>query len=355
MSNLIRYIIQEDPEKQMKKNDLDYTKYSTSWDPVQKQSQEDKYEGYKFSSKNLLENSFNSLTSNKSSQSKDEGSFMGGISNIFNNIKSDTKASSNASLPQSIAKTAAEESSKIGNVFSPKSIGNDAASYKIAQNNKGNTANDANIPTNKDLSDDELIETMYPIIKEHENAKPFPYYDTRWNKTVGVGNNINNKKDFYGTNWSVDNMPANKQDIESCLENLEKEKTRIQNERILAGLNPNEHNYKADYFAQFCNTNIDDDTMRQMSTDHIKGDLKSLRKLIPNFDELSLNKKMVLMDYMYNLGPNKFTEKEFPNFIKGARTNNLDLMLKHDHRLGIDERRNIWTDKTLRKDLPNKK
>ena len=91
MSNLIRSIIQADPEKQMKKNDLDYTKYSTSCAPIQKQSQEDKYKGYKFSSKNLLENSFNSLTSSKSSQSKYEGSFMGGISNIFNNIKSDEK------------------------------------------------------------------------------------------------------------------------------------------------------------------------------------------------------------------------------------------------------------------------
>ncbi len=68
---------------------------------------------------------------------------MGGISNIFNNIKSDAKSSSNASLPQSIAKTAAEESSKIGNVLSPKSIGNDTASYKVAQNNKPNIANDA--------------------------------------------------------------------------------------------------------------------------------------------------------------------------------------------------------------------
>ena len=112
MSNLIRYIIQEDPEKQMKKNDLDYTKYPT-WAPIQKQSQEDKYKGYKFSSKNLLENSFNSLTSNKSSQSKDEGSFMGGISNIFNNIKSDEKSSSNASLPQSIALKKVQKSARL--------------------------------------------------------------------------------------------------------------------------------------------------------------------------------------------------------------------------------------------------
>ena len=208
------------------------------------------------------------------------------------------------------------------------------------------------------FSDDELIEMMYPIMQDHENTK--------------LGNNINNEKDFYGTYWSADNMPANKQDIDSCLENLEKEKNRIQKERILAGLNPNEHNYNTDYFQKFCNIRIDEDTMYKMYYDHMKDDLKNLRMykmyydhmkddlknlrtLIPNFDKLSLNKKLVLMDYMYNLGPNKFSEKEFPNFIKGARTNNLDLMLKHDHRLGIDKRRNKWTDEMLRKDLPSTK
>ena len=53
------------------------------------------------------------------------------------------------------------------------------------------------------FSDDELIEMMYPIMQDHENAKPFPYYDTRWNITVGVGNNVNNEKNFYGTNGEI--------------------------------------------------------------------------------------------------------------------------------------------------------
>lgn len=86
MSNLIQYIIQDDPEKEVKKNNLDYTN--------QNKPQEDKYKGYKFSSKNLLENRFDFLTSNKSVQNEDEGSFMSGISNIFNNIKFDEKSSS---------------------------------------------------------------------------------------------------------------------------------------------------------------------------------------------------------------------------------------------------------------------
>ena len=86
MSNLIQYIVQDDPEKELKKNNLDYTN--------QNKPQEDKYKGYKFSSQNLLENRFDFLTSNKSVQNEDGGSFMSGISNIFNNIKSDEKASS---------------------------------------------------------------------------------------------------------------------------------------------------------------------------------------------------------------------------------------------------------------------
>ena len=102
MSNLIQYIIQEDPEEEMKKNNLGYA----AQNKPQEDKDKDKYKDYKFSSKNLLENRFDFLTSNKSSQNK-------------------------------------EESSKIGNVFSSKSIGNDAASYKIAQNNKGNIENNA--------------------------------------------------------------------------------------------------------------------------------------------------------------------------------------------------------------------
>ena len=108
---------------------------------------------------------------------------MGGISNIFNNIKSDEKSSSNASLPQSIAKTATEDSSKIGNVFSPKSIGNDAASYKIAQNTKGNTAdNTKEVMLNKyqkliDISTlekrEKKIEELEKRIRKKANKKIF--------------------------------------------------------------------------------------------------------------------------------------------------------------------------------------
>ena len=154
--------------------------------------------------------------------------------------------------------------------------------------------NDANALQRSNLSDDELIEMMYPIIKKNEDAKPYPYYDTRWNITVGVGNNINNKKDFYN----------------------KKEKLKIQQERIQTKQDPDEHNYVSDYFTKFCKIRIDEDTMHQMSVDHMRGDLQSLRILIPNFDKLSLNKKLVLMDYIYNLGEKNLLRRIFQTLLK---------------------------------------
>ena len=227
---------------------------------------------------------------------KADNNYGFGSSNIADNIKD-------------------KQNQDISSALYPNQIGNDAASYKLAQNNQANTASDANTLSENNLSDGELFEIMYPIIKNNENAKFFPYYDTRWNITTGVGNNINNKNDFYNTKWTINGVPATKQDLDDCLKNLQKEKSRIQNERIQARQNPQEHNYKADYFDKFCNIRINEDTMHQMSMDHMKDDLKNLRILIPNFDNLSLNKKIVLMDYMYNLGPNKFSEKNFFNFI----------------------------------------
>lgn len=88
MSNLIQYIIQDDPEEKLRK------KQSQTLLSREHSSRQDTDKNYKFNSRHLLENNFNSLMSNKSVQNKEEGSFMNGLSNTFNNIKSDKKYSS---------------------------------------------------------------------------------------------------------------------------------------------------------------------------------------------------------------------------------------------------------------------
>ena len=347
MSNLIRYIIQEDPEKQMKKNDLDYTKYSTSWAPIQKQSQEDKYKGYKFSSKNLLENSFNSLTSNKSSQSKDEGSLMSGISNIFNNIKSDEKSSSNTSLPQSIAKTATEESSKIGNVLSPKSIGNDAASYKIAQNNKENMVNDANIPSSK-FSDKELTERMLPVIKKMEKPLDYIYIDTTWNKTTGAGANVDDWNTFNKVNWEINGRSATEEEKRATFDYFDKITSKGKQHIDEKG-NIIKNNNKAKSYADHSSFRLSQGEIDTMLRNHITEDIKYLQKEFPDFASYPPELQNVLLDIKFNTG--NVSQENWPKLRKAISEKNLfgkEGILKNVHRKDVGEDRNLWTEQQIR-------
>ena len=348
MSNLIRYIIQEDPEKQMKKNDLDYTKYPTSWAPIQKQSQEDKYKGYKFSSKNLLENSFNSLTSNKSAQSKDEGSFMGGISNIFNNIKSDEKSSSNTSLPQSIAKTATEESSKIGNILSPKPIGNDNASYKIAQNNKPNIANDVNISSIKKNTDEELIERMTPVLYQMEEPKNHIYIDTTWNKTSGIGANVNDWDTFKNINWQINGRAATEEEKRAAFDIYQKDIDIGLKNKDAKG-NVIKNNRKADAYKSYSQLALNDEEINKLLKQHLQDDIKYLQKEFPDFASYPPELQNVLLDIKFNTG--NVSQENWPKLRKAIAEKNLfgdEGIIDNVHRKDVGEDRNLWAEQQIR-------
>ena len=112
MSNLIQYIIQDDPEEELKK------KQSQTLLSRELSSRQDTDKNYKFNSRHLLENDFSHLQSKPAPTAR-------------------------SYLSQALAKNMAKEGNKVSSALSPKPIGNGGASYKIAQNDKGNIANDA--------------------------------------------------------------------------------------------------------------------------------------------------------------------------------------------------------------------
>ena len=114
MSNLIQYIIQDDPEQEMKK------KQSQSLLSREGSSQEETGKNYKFSSRHLLENDFSYLNSKQAPTAR-------------------------SYLSQTLTNSMAKEGNKVSSALLPKPIGNDALSFKIAQNTKGNVANDAKV------------------------------------------------------------------------------------------------------------------------------------------------------------------------------------------------------------------
>ena len=122
MSNLIQYIIQDDPEEELKKKD----KNSTF---------REQQEGYRYNPRNLIEKGWMSLTQNK--------------------------------VPTS-------EPSNIKANLSPKPIGNDIASYKIAQNTKGNVVNDTNIQSIKKNTDDNFDRVFNRTLGEEGGYEDSP-------------------------------------------------------------------------------------------------------------------------------------------------------------------------------------
>ncbi len=112
MSNLIQYIIQDAPEEELKK------KQSQTLLSRELSSRQDTDKNYKFNSRHLLENDFSHLQSKPAPTAR-------------------------SYLSQALAKNMAKEGNKVSSALSPKPIGNGGASYKIAQNDKGNIANDA--------------------------------------------------------------------------------------------------------------------------------------------------------------------------------------------------------------------
>ena len=66
------------------------------------------------------------------------------LENDFSHLQSKPAPTARSYLSQALAKNVAKEGNKVSSALSTKPIGNDAASYKIAQNTKGNEVNDAN-------------------------------------------------------------------------------------------------------------------------------------------------------------------------------------------------------------------
>ena len=110
MSNLIQYIVQDAPEEELKK------KQSQTLLSRELSSRQDTDKNYKFNSRHLLENDFSHLQSKPAPTDR-------------------------SYLSQALAKNVAKEGNKVSSALSTKPIGNYAASYKIAQNTKGNIAN----------------------------------------------------------------------------------------------------------------------------------------------------------------------------------------------------------------------
>ena len=230
----------------------------------------------------------------------------------------------------------------IASVLSPKPLGNDANSYQIAQNTTPNTVSDVG---NQILTKyKKLIDEHYNEIYKNEGNPNYVYLDPKYIKSIGRGKNINNVNTFNQVNYKIKgtNDFANEKEKQECYNNFEK--WIKQNKKNL----DDEHNFKASYFEDFCDLYIDPNEEKRLHNDHVVQDIPIIKNIIKNYDNLSYEKQLAILDMVYNLGTTKFNN-QFTNFIKAANANSEEGMLAEYHRKDISESRNKWTADLLKK------
>ena len=223
--------------------------------------------------------------------------------------------------------------------------------YQIYDVDKG-LAEDTNYPSSPLLNKyNNLIDQHFNDMKGIEKRIPFVYLDSMYNKTTGRGHNINKYDTFNSVNFTVgeNGRSATEEEKQRCFKALNDwTNTNKSLEK--------KQNYNADFFkrefANDCNLRISPEEEKILYLEHVNKELPRIPHLVPNFNKLSDNKKLLIMDMVYNLGYDGF-KKNFPNFIEGAKANSTKEMLKHYHRSNVGFDRNDWARKLLEEDLKN--
>ena len=189
-----------------------------------------------------------------------------------------------------------------------------------------------------------LIDKHYNEIYKNEGNPNYVYLDPKYIKSIGRGKNIDNVNTFNQVNYKIKgtNDFANEKEKQECYNKFEK--WIKQNKK-----NPDdEHNFKASYFEDFCDLYIDPNEEKRLHNDHVVQDIPIIKNIIKNYDNLSYEKQLAILDMVYNLGTTKFNN-QFTNFIKAANANSEKGMLAEYHRKDISESRNKWTADLLKK------
>ncbi len=270
------------------------------------------------------------------------------LENDFSHLQSKPAPTARSYLSQALAKNVAKEGNKVSSALSPKSIGNDTASYKIAQNNKGNTENDANISSIKKNTDEELIERMTPILYQMEEPKNHIYIDTTWNKTSGIGANVNDLDTFKNINWQINERAATEEEKRAAFDVYQKDIDMGLKNKDAKG-NVIKNNKKADAYKSYSQLTLNDEEINKLLKQHLQDDIKYLQKEFPDFASYPPELQNVLLDIKFNTG--NVSQENWPKLRKAIAEKNLfgdEGIIDNVHRKDVGEDRNLWAEQQIR-------
>lgn len=219
---------------------------------------------------------------------------------------------------------------------------------QYAQNDKANYASDANLSTYVKTGDT-LIDRMIPVLKDDEDIYRHIYIDTTWNKTIGIGANIDEWEQFRKLNWQVDGRAATEEEKRAAFNSFDvitsKEKKNVDKDGNLLRKN----NMKASSYKNKSSLRILDEEINKLLRYHLRDDIAYLHREFPEFDSFPPELQNVLLDIKFNTG--NISADEWPKLRKAIAEKNLfgdEGIIYNVHRKDVDLKRNNWAEQQIR-------
>ena len=135
------------------------------------------------------------------------------------------------------------------------------------------------------MQQQDYVQRAKNIIKKHEGTRNKVYTDTKGHPTIGIGFNLD------------------RNDADTILTKVGASKPKV-----LAG------------------EALSDDQVDRIFTMTFEEATKAVKQLVPTFESLPDNVKIVLLDMMFNMGPNKL--QQFEKFLTAVKSNNFTMAAK---------------------------
>ena len=200
----------------------------------------------------------------------------------------------------------------------------------------------------KKNTDEELIERMTPILYQMEEPKNHIYIDTTWNKTSGIGANVNDWDTFKNINWQINERAATEEEKRAAFDVYQKDIDMGLKNKDAKG-NVIKNNKKADAYKSYSQLTLNDEEINKLLKQHLLDDIKYLQKEFPDFASYPPELQNVLLDIKFNTG--NVSQENWPKLRKAIAEKNLfgdEGIIDNVHRKDVGEDRNLWAEQQIR-------
>ncbi len=256
----------------------------------------------------------------------------------------------NADIRDSMAYMMANQNGLAQKVLTQKT-GNSLLSSQgtqYAKNDRTNYASDTNLPAYVKTGN-ALIDRMIPVLKGEEELYRHIYIDSTWNKTVGIGANIDRWEQFRKLNWQVDGRAATEEEKRTAFNSFDAETSEGKKNVDKDGNLLEKNNKKASYYEYQSPLRILDKEAWEIFLQHIKEDVTYLHREFPEFDSFPQELQNVLLDIKFNTG--NVSADEWPKLRKAIAEKNLygkDGIIYNVNREDVSLKRNNWAKQQIR-------